>query len=162
VPFHLVVPAGVDQTSDRAADRRRPLLLSFRIIHTHASIWNPIPSPGVFVTYLIWAVPRYSGPESTASGAKNAIQVLRLVHLIPYIEAPPPIATQFFLDQYVLSARQHARTFIFGPKLGYVKITTQAPAPLVNTSSQLRSAECQYHVTLEGSLSELSGSVLLQ
>ncbi|KFA79222.1 hypothetical protein S40288_02348 [Stachybotrys chartarum IBT 40288] len=166
VPFKLVIPAGVDRTNDRVVDRCKPLLPSFRISRPSCSAWNPIIPPAVFVAYIVRASVTHSAPESAASGTRKVFQVGQSIELLPYVEPPPPIETRYFPDLYILSARQHTRTYIFGRKLGHMTITALEPRPLVYESSELPSTKCEFRITVEGSLSDLqrfrTASVKLQ
>lgn len=156
VPFLLVVPAGVDRTSDREADKCRPLPPSFRILHTSLNAWNPIEPPGLFITYAIQAMIAYSPAENTSPGPTNIAQVAHRIHLLPYIEPQPPIETRWFTRQYVLSAKQPARKHIFGRELGNITISASEPPPLLYASSTGPPLiEGEYRITFDGSQSDL-------
>ncbi|KFA81519.1 hypothetical protein S40288_09037 [Stachybotrys chartarum IBT 40288] len=166
VPFKLVMPAGVDRTNDRVVDRCKPLPPSFRISRPSCSAWNPTIPPAVFVAYIVRASATHSAPESAASGTRKAFQVGQSIELLPYVEPPPPIETRCFPDLYILSARQHTRTYIFGRKLGHITIAALEPHPLVYESFDLPSTKCEFRITVEGNLSDLqrfrTASVKLQ
>lgn len=156
VPFLLVVPAGVVRTSDRTADKCRPLPPSFKILRTNLSIWNPIEPPGVFITYAVRAMITYSSSEDSSPGPTNTAQAAHRIYLLPYIDPQPPTETRWFKEQYVLSATQPAWKHIFGGKMGNIMITASEPPPLVyacNTGPA--STQCEFRITFEGSQSGL-------
>lgn len=150
MPFVLVVPPGVDRTSDRAERKCKPLPPSFRIQRSNLGVWSPALPPGVFISYSLWASISYSHTEDGTSDVRRSSEIIQPVACMPYIEPQPPIETDFFPDEYVLSARQTVWGSILGRKLGHIIITTVEPQPLVYGSEQLSATKCTFWITIEG------------
>ncbi|EGY18649.1 uncharacterized protein VDAG_09175 [Verticillium dahliae VdLs.17] len=150
VPFLLVMPAGLDRTSDRAGHSCRPLPPSFRNTRTSFSSWNPVIPPNVFITYAMCMSVTYSVAGDDASMSTKTAEATKLLHFLPYIELQPPIEIQCFPDEYILSARQPVWNSIIGRKLGHMTITTLEPRPLIYHTDSLSSTECEFRITIEG------------
>ncbi|KAG9258751.1 uncharacterized protein F5Z01DRAFT_679218 [Emericellopsis atlantica] len=125
--FVLVVPAGIDRTNDRAQDECKPLPPSFHIQRSTFRTWSPTIPPNVFISYSLRA--------SVAHAMKSA-EIVYPVTCLPYIEAQPPIETNCFPDDYVLSASQTAWRWLLGQTLGRITFEAREPPPLLYNSSE--------------------------
>ncbi|KAG9252701.1 uncharacterized protein F5Z01DRAFT_675812 [Emericellopsis atlantica] len=156
VPFVLVIPPGLDRTSDRTEDRCKPLPPSFDIQRSALTAWSrPVP-PSVFISYLLRASVQYSGPpEDAAPGRPKSAHVVHPLTCLPYLETQPPIETSCFPKEYVLSARQTVWGSFVGRKLGHVTFETREPPPLVYNSEQASATDCILWITIDGRPADL-------
>ncbi|KAG9249681.1 uncharacterized protein F5Z01DRAFT_668435 [Emericellopsis atlantica] len=156
VPFVLVVPPGLDRTSDRAEDKCRPLPPSFDIQRSALTAWSPTVPPAVFISYSLRASVAYSAPPGdTAPGRTRSTDIFHPLTCLPYIETQPPIETSCFPDEYVLSARQAVWGSFVGRKSGHVTFETLEPPPLVYDSERLSTTYCTLRITIDGRSSDL-------
>ncbi|KAF3359790.1 26S proteasome non-ATPase regulatory subunit 12 [Verticillium dahliae VDG1] len=155
VPFLLVMPAGLDRTSDSAGHSCRPLPPSFRNTRTSFSSWNPVIPPNVFITYAMRVSVTYSVAGEAALMSTKTAEATKLLHCLPYIEPQPPIEIQCFPNEYILSAMQPVWNSIIGRKLGHMTITTVEPRPLIYHTESVSSTECEFRITIEGDRPEL-------
>ncbi|KAI6778107.1 uncharacterized protein J7T54_001527 [Emericellopsis cladophorae] len=155
--FVLVVPAGLDRTSDRAQDECKPLPPSFHIQRSAFRTWSPTVPPNVFISYSLRASVAYCFPSGDDSpDATKSAEIVYPVTCLPYIEAQPPIETSCFPDEYVLSASQTAWRWLLGQNLGRITFKVREPPPLIyDNSEQLSTTHFTMWITFNGHPSHL-------